>query len=185
MSVSPVERELVTIGAAIASGCKTCIRENITVARSLHVTEREISNIIALAISIRRDATDNIEQFAVTGLDKTSSPEHAAGKPDQKRRETLVSVGAAFAVNCVYLLKSYLASARALGIPDDDIREVTGLSEFMKSLAASQVERLMCPTEYEDNTDMLANLNTPFGPDHCAWAHLCKPAAMRTSDSSA
>jgi len=32
----------------------------------------------------------------------------------------------------------------------------------------------MSPYEVEDGTDMLAEYGTPFGPERCAWAEVCK-----------
>ncbi len=185
MPITPQERKLVTIGVAVACGCKTCIREDMMAAGSLQVTAQEISDTVALAIAIRRETTDYIEKLALTGLDQVLSPEAPAGEPDQQRIETLVSVGAAFALNYARGLRKHLAIAKTLEIPDSDLREVTGLSNFMKSVAASHVEHAMCPDEYEDNSDTLAELHTPFGPEHCAWAHLCKPYAVRAAGSPA
>ena len=45
------------------------------------------------------------------------------------------------------------------------------------NVAASHVEHVMCPDELGDESNTLAQYNTPFGPEHCAWASLCKPTA--------
>ncbi len=46
MSITPQERGLVTLGIAIACGCKTCLRQDMLLARSLHVPDKDIANEI-------------------------------------------------------------------------------------------------------------------------------------------
>jgi len=175
MSITPQERELVIIGIAVACGCKTCLRSNMNAARQLHATDKDVADVMSLAINIRRSATDEIEHFVLSDLTETSESERNPVQQKNQRMEALVSVGTAFAINCASSLKEHMATAEAIGIDTEDIREVVRLSEFMKTVAASQVEQIMCPDELEDNTDTLAEYMTPFGPEHCAWAGLCKP----------
>jgi alkylhydroperoxidase/carboxymuconolactone decarboxylase family protein YurZ len=177
MSITPQERELVIIGTAVACGCKTCIRQNMLVAKQLHVADKDIAEAIAVAIDIRRHAANDMEDFVSSGLVDSTEPEPMSARDDNQRLIALVSVGAAFAVNCVSSLSKQVTTARAVGIDDKDLNTVVGLSSFIKAMAASHVERLMSPDEFEDNTDMLAQYATPFGPERCAWTEVCKSNA--------
>jgi len=175
MSITPQERELVTIGIAIACGCKTCLRQDMLLARGLHVTDKDIANTIKIAINVRHSSTDNVEKFISSDFTETAEAEPNFVQNENKRLEILVFVGTAFAVNCASSLKKYLASAKAIGIMDEELREVVGLAAFMKTIAASHVEQIMCPDEFDDKTYALADYSMPFGPEHCAWAGHCKP----------
>ena len=179
MSITPQERELVIISAAVGSGCKACLRQDLLVANQLHVTDTDITEAIAIAIEIRRCATNDIENFISSGLVESTEPDQTSAGHRSPRIKALVSVSAAFAVNCISSLKKQITAARALGIDDKDLDAVVSLSSFIKAMAASHVERMMNPTEFEDDSDTLAEYGTPFGPERCAWAEVCKSEAAR------
>ena len=80
-----------------------------------------------------------------------------SGREGTRIRE-LVAVAAAFAVNCTANLERHLNAARALGIPDDEIDEVTKLARFIKGKAASHVESMVA-VEESDESDTV----TPVG----------------------
>ena len=174
MAITPQERELVIIGIAVASGCKSSLRESATVARQLHVSDKDIDDTIAAAIRIRQAATHSMEKFVSAGFTEAAESKPQPGGDNDQRIEALVSVGAAFAVNCVANLREQLANAKAAAIPDEDLHAVASLSAFMKVNAASHVERLMNPEGVDDETDTLADYGTPFGPERCAWAPFCR-----------
>jgi len=178
MSITPQERELVTIGIAVACGCQTSLRGNMLAAHRLHVADKDIADAVSIAINTRRSATDNIEKFVALDFTEISEPEQNLAQQDNQRVEMLVSVGTAFAVNCASSLRKHVATAEAIGIEAEDLNEVIRLSEFMKTVAASHVEQVMCPDEFDDATNTLAEYSTPFGPEHCAWAGLCKPTTQ-------
>ena len=174
MAITPQERELVIIGIAVASGCKSSLRESATVARQLHVLDKDIDDTIAAAIRIRQAATNSMAAFVSAGFTETAEPKPQPGRDNDQRIEALVAIGAAFAVNCVANLREQLANAKTAGIPDQDLHAVASLSAFMKVNAASHVERLMNPEGVDDETDTLADYGTPFGPERCAWAPFCR-----------
>jgi len=183
MSITPQERELVIIGAAVACGCKACLRQDMLVANQLHVTDADIADTIAIAIDVRRHATNSIENFISSGLVDSMEAEQPSVRHQSPRKAALVSVGAAFAVNCACSLKKHVAAAKEIGIDAEDLDAVVGLSSFIKAMAATHVERMMNPNEFEfgDDSDTLAEYGTPFGPERCAWAEVCKSDAEQSS----
>jgi len=183
MPITPQERELVIISAAVGSGCKACIRQDMLVANQLHVTDTDITDAIAIAIEIRRCATNDIENFVSSGLVESMEPDQISARHRSPRIKALVSVSAAFAVNCISSLKKQITAARAVGIDEKDLDAVVSLSSFIKAMAASHVERLMDPNEIADDSDTLAEYGTPFGPERCAWAEVCKSEAARYSSA--
>jgi len=66
------------------------------------------------------------------------------------RARELVSVGAAFAVNCVTTLERHLAAAKAVGISQEEITTIVQLAAFIKGKAASHVEHLVGVVEEKD-----------------------------------
>jgi alkylhydroperoxidase/carboxymuconolactone decarboxylase family protein YurZ len=174
MAITPQERELVIIGIAVASGCKSSLRESTTVARQLHVSDGDIDDTISTAMRIRQAATNSMENFVSSDFAETAESKPRPGRDDDQRIEALVSVGAAFAVNCVANLMEQLATAKTVGVPEEDLKAVASLSAYMKVIASSHVERLMNPDSLEDDTDTLAEYGTPFGPEKCAWAPFCR-----------
>jgi alkylhydroperoxidase/carboxymuconolactone decarboxylase family protein YurZ len=63
------------------------------------------------------------------------------------RIDELVSIGAAFAVNCTSNLEKHLQAGQAVGITEAEVREVVKLSAFIKTMAASHVEKLVGVTQ--------------------------------------
>jgi hypothetical protein len=113
MAITPQERELVIIGVSVASGSKGNLRESVTVARQLHVPDEDIDDTIAAAIRIRRAATGSMENFVSAGFAETDSADLYA-VDDVQRVQALVSVGAAFAVNCVASLGEQVTRAKSI-----------------------------------------------------------------------
>jgi AhpD family alkylhydroperoxidase len=183
MSITPQERELVIIGAAVGSGCKTCIRQDMHLANQLHVTDTDIQDAIAVAIDIRRCATNEIENFVSSGLVDSIKPKQSSNGIQNPRNKALVSISAAFAVNCVSSLKEQITAAKEAGIDEKDLDAAISLSSFIKAMATSHVERLINPNEYVDDLDTLAEYGTPFGPERCAWAKVCQSEAAQSSSA--
>jgi alkylhydroperoxidase/carboxymuconolactone decarboxylase family protein YurZ len=111
--------------------------------RKAGASDDEIEHALADAMAVREDATRIMENYALgrlgeVGVNNDPAPDEEAG-----RMEVLVSIGAAFAVNCTSSLQRYLTAAESLGISQDDIAKIVKLSAFIKGKAASHVERLV------------------------------------------
>ncbi len=65
------------------------------------------------------------------------------------RVRELVSVGAAFGVNCTSNLKEHLVAAETVGISQEEVAEIAKLAAFIKERAASHVGRLVRTPEKE------------------------------------
>ncbi len=65
------------------------------------------------------------------------------------RVRELVSVGAAFGVNCTSNLKEHLVAAETVGISQEEVAEIAKLAAFIKERAASHVERPVRTPEKE------------------------------------
>ena len=145
MTLTLKERELVAVGISVAAGCKPCTDYHFKIARKAKATDAEIRGALTNAISVRRDALRVMENYGLDHLGNTDINRIGDGsyiKTD--RLAELVSIGAAFAVNCTNNLEKLLLSAARVGrIAEDEIRAVTKLARFIKDRAASHVEKLV------------------------------------------
>lgn len=69
--LNPRERELVTLGAALASNCIPCIDRHIPLARKLGLTDFQIREAIELADQVRQVPAKNVLAEAARVLDDT------------------------------------------------------------------------------------------------------------------
>jgi AhpD family alkylhydroperoxidase len=147
MSLTEKERELVSIGASIASGCQLCTEVHVKDARKAGATEEEIARAASDAVATRNRANRVMERHTLKvlgqkllGLRAEVEPgegEETADEDGRTRIDELVSVAAAHAVNCEQILERHAARARALGVTDREITVVLRLSKFIKGKADS------------------------------------------------
>lgn len=74
-TLSPKERELTAIGAAIASNCVPCVEYHIPQAKKVGLSESQILEAIELADKVRRVPADKVIQTACALLEVTDSSE--------------------------------------------------------------------------------------------------------------
>jgi AhpD family alkylhydroperoxidase len=149
MVISVTEKELAAVGISVASGCKPCTNYHVKAVREAGASDEEIKQAVADALSIRKSASDFMKAHALARLGQEGSHSHAHGPGPMNRVRELVSVGAAFGVNCVSSLDEHLAAAATVGISQEEITEIAKLAAFIKERAASHVNRLVRAPEEE------------------------------------
>lgn len=143
MGISAKEKELTAVGISVASGCKPCTDYHMKAVRKTEASEAEIERAVNDALAVRHAATEIMASHARAHLSEVL-PEATSKPAEQTNRiRVLVSIGAAFGVNCVASLERHLAEAKAEGIPQDEIARIVKLAVFIKKRAASHVERLV------------------------------------------
>lgn len=147
MALTLEERELVAVASSVAAGCRPCTSYHIREVRKTEVTDEEIRKAIERAARVRRSATEAMEGHGLRhlGLRNDGGQSHHAG--ETTRIDELISIGAAFAVNCTSNLERHLQAGQAVGISEAEVREVVKLSAFIKTMAASHVEKLVGVTQ--------------------------------------
>ena len=141
MAISAKEKELSAVGVSVATGCKPCTDYHVKAVRKAGAADDEIEQAVADALAVRRVATAIMERHALAHLGKVG-PETGSKPTEQTNRiKTLVSIGAAFGVNCASSLEQHRAEAG--GISQDEIATIAKLAAFIKRRAASHVERLV------------------------------------------
>ncbi len=139
------EREMAAVGASVAAGCKPCTDYHVGASRKAKLTDGEIRQAIDDAMCVRQNALEVMKVHGLHHLGETGDA-GGCGEPTTRTGE-LVSVAAAFAVNCTANLEKHLAAARALGVSEDEIQDVIKLTGFIKGKAASHVEKMAAPKE--------------------------------------
>ncbi len=135
--LSDKERELVSIGASIAAGCKPCTNFHLRAARIAGASNLEISRAVHNALAVRRHATEEMAQLASQHLGAPISD--AEGQENPIIRE-LVSISAACAINSVADLEMHLAAAQTLGATKGQIISAIKIGEAVKRTAEGKVE---------------------------------------------
>ena len=144
------ERELVAVAVSVAAGCRPCTDYHLKAARGAGLGDDEIRQAVKDAMSIRQNALEVMKAYGLQRLGEDTDVPVDNGREGTRIRE-LVAVAAAFAVNCTANLERHLNAARALGITDDEIDEVTKLARFIKGKAASHVESMVAVAESEES----------------------------------
>ncbi len=142
MTMRLKERELVAVGISVAAGCKPCTDYHLKAVRKAKATDDEITQATAVAMGVRRSAQNIMEAYGLSQLGATHRVEDCVDTETHRLKE-LVSIGAAFAVNCTTNLEAHLAAATSVAISDDDIQGVLMLAQLIKGKAASHVEKLI------------------------------------------
>jgi len=143
MAISAKEKELIAVGISVVTGCKPCTDYHVKAVREAGASDDEIRQAMSGGLLVRKRATSIMGCYALAHLGEVG-PE-TVSKPTEPpdRIKTLVSIGAAFGVNCVTSLEQHLAAADAVGVSHEDIVKVTRLAAYIKKRAASHVERLV------------------------------------------
>lgn len=139
MSLTIKERELVAVGASLAAGCKPCADLHFKKVRGAGASDDEIEAAMRDAIAVRDRARRIMEGhgFRLLGLKLRRTEEQNDDNGDTTRMKELVSIGAAFVVNCTSSLDKHLAAARSVGVADEEVQAVTELATFIKGQADS------------------------------------------------
>ncbi len=143
MVISAKEKELIAVGVSVATGCEPCTDYHVKAVRKAGAVDDEIRQAVANTRSVRQHASAIMEHHALAHLGEMGTETGSEPTEQTHRIKTLVSIGAAFGVNCVSSLEKHLAEAEAAGISQDEIATIVKLAAFIKQRAASHVERLV------------------------------------------
>lgn len=77
------ERELVAIGAALASNCVPCIEAHIPAARQAGLTDAEIEEAVQLADEVRQVPAAKVLETALVLIDEMAGSQKQTSKKEQ------------------------------------------------------------------------------------------------------
>ncbi len=133
------EQELIAIGASIAAGCVPCASFHFRAAGIMGASRDEIREAAGTAVQVRERAT---EIMASLDVDRPRGRQSAQISPneDGSLLSELVSVSAAFAVNCTANLEAHVEAARRRGASDAQILAALKIACAVKSMAGRKVQ---------------------------------------------
>jgi AhpD family alkylhydroperoxidase len=159
MSLTSKEKELVNIGASVATGCKPCTDYHFEKVKAAGAGDEEIKQAISDAVSVRDSARAIMENHGLQhlGISKEKIDEESGG-PTTRIKE-LVSIGAAFAVNCTTNLEKHINASRAVDITDEEVESVLNAVDFIKGEAAHYAGQLVkLEKKYDELQQLLKEL---------------------------
>ena len=142
MSINYKEKELVAVGASVAAGCKPCTNYHFKKVREAGASDEEIKQAISDAMCVRNSANKIMEAHGLKHLGIEKNVDDCGCNEATTRIKELVSVSAAFAVNCTSNLEKHIKAAQNVGITDDEIKSVLDFTLLIKGKAASHVDRI-------------------------------------------
>jgi AhpD family alkylhydroperoxidase len=148
------EKELSAVGISVAAGCKPCTNYHVKAAREAGASDKEIARAVEVAASVRARAAGIMRNHALSrlaGFERVPDWDFPVGDTDRVKQ--LVSIGAAFGVNCVSTLEKHLEAAATAGISREEITELVRLAMMVKERAASHVERLWAVEKEEEQAE--------------------------------
>ena len=132
MPLTIKEKEVTAVGISVAAGCKPCTNYHVKAAREAGASIEKIKQAVAEALSVRNGSSKIMEDYALARLGEPGHDEEIGLVTETNRDKELVSLGAAFAVNCVSNLKKHVSAAEAVCISQEEIAEILKLSKFIK-----------------------------------------------------
>jgi len=121
------EEQLIYMGASVASGCWPCTKYHLKRSSEAGLTDIELANAFAIAISIRDKATRSMESLA-KNRNKAENIEEVKQK-SLSRSDILVGIAATYSVNFPLGLETYLSLGRDNGLHSVEFKEIIGLSK--------------------------------------------------------
>jgi len=155
MSLTFKEKELTNIGASVATGCKPCTDYHFKKLRDAGASDNEVRQAISDAMAVRDNAKEIMESHGLKHLGISREVDAGDHPKETTRIKELVSVAAAFAVNCTSNVKKHIAAARTVGISGEEIESVLDAALFIKGEAAHYVGQIF---ELKQEKDKLQQL---------------------------
>jgi AhpD family alkylhydroperoxidase len=143
MGLTPEEKELAAVGISVAAGCRPCTSYHLKQVRKTEATEDEIRQAVVDAVCVRNSATELMRRHGLELADLDGDVAACGCSGQTTRIGELVSIGAAFAVNCPSNLEEHLKAGGRVGVTEEEVKAVAELAAFIKKMAASHVERLV------------------------------------------
>ncbi len=145
MALTFKEKELVNIGASVATGCKPCTDYHFKKVRKAGASDEEVKQAISYAMLVRDSARGIMESHGLQhlGFAKEEKEAELHSPEETTRIKELVSIAAAFAVNCTTNLKKHMAAARTVEITEEEIESVLDAALFIKGEATYYVDQIV------------------------------------------
>ncbi len=142
MALTIKEKELIYVGASVSSGCKPCTSYHIRKVKESGATDKEIKQAISDAMCVRKSAAEIMEAYGLERLGIKNDVDDCGCDDKTTRLKELVSIAAAYAVNCTPNFEKHIAEAKTINITDDEINSLIKLTKFIKGKAEFHADKI-------------------------------------------
>lgn len=154
ISLNNKEKELVLLGASIATGCKPCTEFHVKKATEVGLSDIEIKKAIEDAYEIRMKASQIMLHHGLKLLKIDEKMKSSRADLDEITRDgELVSIAASYAANCTSSLEQHISRGKKADITDDEILEIAELVKFVENKAKAHVDKIIPKLEDETVQD--------------------------------
>ncbi len=106
-------------------------------------SDEEIKRAISDAVTVRDNTKELMESHGLHHLGITKDLSLHSLPEKSSRITELVSIAAAFALNCTSSLEQHITASRSLGITNEEVKSVLDAAFFIKGEAAHYVEQMV------------------------------------------
>lgn len=149
-TLTDIERETVAVAAAIGAGCQPCTQHHVREALRVGLSPEEVGRAIDDAQAVRAAGSTAVASTGRRLLGIGAGEMPVNGGP-AARAQALSYIGAAAGCNAGALLGQYVATARSLGLSDEEMRGAIDAAAAVKRGAAMfldrEIERALKPLE--------------------------------------
>ena len=156
------EKELIYLGASIASGCRPCTLYHLRKSSEAGLTDIEINKTINLTISIRNNATRYMESLANNRKTEKNLAEDK--RVTINRNDILVGIAASYAVNFTSGLEDYMSIGKNNGLSESELGEIIKISKSVIEMARAHADMV---TDKIGNVQLKANSNKDYCCNSC------------------
>lgn len=123
--------------------------------REAGASDKEIRQVINDSLSVRENAKEIMASHGLQHLGIVSGGKQNVCGEQTTRIKELVSIAAAFSVNCTTSLEKHINLSRSVGITEDEVNSVLDSALFIKGEAAHYVGQI---TKLKEEKDQLQEL---------------------------
>ena len=123
--------------------------------REAGASDEEIKQVISDATAVRNSAKEIMEDHGLKHLGISKKIDERSCAEKTTRIKELVSIAAAFALNCTTNLERHVAAARTVGVAEDEISSVLDAATFIKGEATHYVGQIVILKEEKDQLQQL------------------------------
>ncbi len=133
------DQEIIAVGASVATSCLPCTKFHLRAASSAGANKEEILQAVRDAVRVRTAATAFMAKAGGLVSDETNRPIQESEEIRTLIRE-LVSISAAYAVNCSTNLATHMTAARSLGATDQQMLTAIKIACAVRDVAVQKAK---------------------------------------------
>jgi AhpD family alkylhydroperoxidase len=182
-TLSPKEKALIAVGAAIAAGCRPCLERTVELARRAGACERSIRLAIETALAARTRQVESLAEWAeqVQG----GKPEvDESFRRERARLVELITCGAALALRDALELPARLAGAAEAGSSERMLASALAIARSVAETATSVAEEAISSLVSSSAADAVPCCGGARPVQSAAGGCSCDPATGRHADGS-